>query len=100
MSDGRTIEQAYQLDVKGYRCQGDDWRLGKGKPPLDTAIDLYGEYKALWRVWVGENPRLFEELRGLAATKDHVLSDMFGTGSVTQARALAELLNEIPVGCA
>lgn len=33
LKDGRTIEQAYQLDVKGYRVDGNDWRLGKGKPP-------------------------------------------------------------------
>jgi hypothetical protein len=34
LRDGRTIEEAYQLDVKGYRKFGDDWRLGKGRPPL------------------------------------------------------------------
>lgn len=34
LKDGRTIEEAYQLDVKGYRAQGDNWRLGKGKAPI------------------------------------------------------------------
>lgn len=34
LSDGRSIEAAYQLDVKGYRAFGSDWRLGKGKPPM------------------------------------------------------------------
>lgn len=34
LKDGRTIEEAYQLDIKGYRSQGNDWRLGKGKPPI------------------------------------------------------------------
>lgn len=33
LKDGRSIEEAYQLDVKGYRIDGNDWRLGKGKPP-------------------------------------------------------------------
>lgn len=38
--DGRTIEEAYQLDVKGYRRFGNDWRLGKGKAPLIPQNDL------------------------------------------------------------
>lgn len=38
--DGRTIEEAYQLDVKGYRRLGSDWRLGKGKPPMIPTNDL------------------------------------------------------------
>lgn len=100
MPDGRTIEQHYQCDIKGYCPGGTDWRLGKGKPPLDTSIDLWGAYKALWRVWVRHHAGLFEELRGLALSKGGVLSDLFGTTPITQARALAELLNEIPEGCA
>lgn len=38
--DGRTIEEAYQLDVKGYRRFGNDWRLGKGKAPLIPQNEL------------------------------------------------------------
>lgn len=40
LSDGRTIEEAYQLDVKGYRKFGNDWRLGKGKSPIIPQNDL------------------------------------------------------------
>lgn len=40
LSDGRSIEEAYQLDVKGYRCLGSDWRLGKGKAPLIPTNEL------------------------------------------------------------
>lgn len=40
LSDGRSIEEAYQLDVKGYRNLGSDWRLGKGKPPMIPSNDL------------------------------------------------------------
>jgi hypothetical protein len=36
LRDGRTIEEAYQLDLKGYRKYGNDWRLGKGKLPVST----------------------------------------------------------------
>lgn len=47
MPDGRSIEQHYQCDVKGYDPGGRNWRLGKGRPPLDTSKDLWGEYLAL-----------------------------------------------------
>lgn len=40
LSDGRTIEEAYQLDIKGYRKFGNDWKLGKGKPPMIPTNDL------------------------------------------------------------
>ena len=94
LRDGRTIEEAYQLDEgKGYRVYGNDWRIGKGKPPLDPSVDLYAVYKELWRTWVNENPELFEELRVLARDAGNVLSDRFATTPISQARALAELLN-------
>ena len=31
MLDGRTIEEHYQCDVKGYDVGGTNWKLGKGK---------------------------------------------------------------------
>lgn len=72
----------------------DDWRIGKGKPAKDPATDLYSEYKALWRSWVRDNPKLFSELRVNAKAAGNKLSDRFATTPVSQARALAELLNE------
>jgi hypothetical protein len=94
LSDGRTIEEAYQLDVKGYRKQGDDWRLGKGKPPLRklSQDQLYEEYKGLWQQWAEENPSLMAELAKKA--KGKVLTDQFASTSISQACALTELLNE------
>jgi hypothetical protein len=80
--------------VKGYQPGGRDWRLGKGKPPLKPNTDLWGEYKALWQQWAVLNPTLMEELEEHACEHDGVLSDMFGTTPITQARALAEILNE------
>lgn len=91
LKDGRSIEEAYQLDVKGYRVQGNDWRLGKGKPPL-APVDLWGAYKALWTTWVDENPAVFADLARLA--KNSVLTDRFASSPISQARALAELLSE------
>lgn len=89
LGDGRTIEAHYQCDVKGYQPGGADWRLGKGKPPLRTGVDLLAEYVALWREWAAMNPSLLEELRCYP-----VLSDRFATTPVNQAHALALILNE------
>lgn len=94
MPDGRTIEQHYQCDVKGYQPGGTNWRLGKGKPPLDTTKNLWDEYLALWEVWAFAHPELMNELAHAAIQKNRVLSDMFATTSINQARALATLLNK------
>jgi hypothetical protein len=70
MPDGRTLEMWYQCDEghgKGYQPGGRDWRLGKGKPPLDVTVDLWGAYLGLWRIWADSNPALITELRSLAA---------------------------------
>jgi hypothetical protein len=92
LADGRTIEEAYQLDVKGYRALGNDWRLGKGKPALRPDVNLWTEYMALWRTWASQNPRLIAELARLSVNR--TLTDCFATGPVSQARALADLLTE------
>lgn len=91
LSDGRTIEEAYQLDVKGYRAISDNWRDGKGKPPLRDGVDPWPEYLALWSRWASENPRLIEDLRAKAAGR--VLTDCFANSPISQARALAAILN-------
>jgi len=94
LNDGRTIEEAYQLDVKGYRTQGDNWRLGKGKKPLRdiTEQQQWEEYKQLWKTYLNENPELLKDLAQKA--KDKTLTDKFASSKVSQARALAEILNE------
>lgn len=91
LNDGRTIEEAYQLDVKGYRVAGNCWRLGKGKPPLREGVDLWSEYYALWRLWARQHPEMLKLLSIRARGK--VLTDRFATSEVNQAHALAELLN-------
>lgn len=90
LADGRTIEEAYQLDVKGYRAVSNNWRDGKGKPPLQPC-DLWGAYLNLWRQWAHENPWDMADLRKKAEGK--VLTDKFATSPISQARALAEILN-------
>jgi hypothetical protein len=92
LGDGRTIEEAYQLDVKGYRAHGSDWRLGKGKPPLRDDTDLWAEYLALWRRWARDNAALLDELTERA--RGRTLTDCFASTDISQARALATLLAE------
>ena len=99
MPDGRTIECHYQLDNehKGYDHLGLNWRMGKGKPPVDrskTPEDLYNGYLNLWRTWANHNPELIEELKVAADLHEGYLSDCFGHGPVNQARALAQILTE------
>lgn len=96
MPDGRTIKHHYQCDVKGYQPSGTNWRLGKGKPPLNPTTNLWEEYLALWRTWAQANPTLMQELRARVRTPvgNGILSDRFATTPINQAHALATLLNE------
>lgn len=90
MPDGRTIEEHYQCDVKGYNPGGTNWRDYKRKPPLDKDVDLWEEYLKLWWTWAELNPDLIAELRN---TCGGCLSDKFADTSISQARALAHILN-------
>ncbi len=104
LSDGRTIEEAYQLDVKGYRQIGYTLSQAKEDKGVHAPVRMsdgerYEKYLALWRRWAKENPALIEDLRGKARGK--VLTDMFsvpGADSVNQARALAQILTESESG--
>lgn len=97
MPDGRTIEQIYQCDVKGYQPGGRDWKKGKGKPPINgkTPAQLWEEYLGLWRVWARNNLGLMRELYFEGAHVGWLLSDRFASTDINQARALAEILNEL-----
>ena len=94
MPDGRSIEQHYQCDIKGYQPNGTNWRLGKGKPPLDRTKDMWAEYLNLWTIWAKENGALLSELRELAEAYNNTLSDVFASTPINQAHALAEILNQ------
>lgn len=98
LKDGRTIEEAYQLDVKGYRQIGYNWFQakrdhGKHAPIQLTKEQLWDNYLALWKQWANENFNLINELKELSEGK--VLTDMFATSKVNQAHALSEILNSI-----
>lgn len=97
MPDGRTIEEHYQCDVKGYQPGGRNWRLGKGKPPLDKSKDMWQAYLNLWMEWAMHNEELVLELARKAEQSNHTLTDMFASTPVNQARALAEILNTASV---
>lgn len=97
LPDGRSIEHHYQGDVKGYDPGGTNWRLGKGKPPL-TSMDpdtQYQAYKGLWRQWAQDHLPEMRDLYRRASAAGGILSDRFASSPVNQARALAEILNEL-----
>jgi hypothetical protein len=94
---GRTIEDVYQSVIK---------KSGKGQAPskdsklynpsLTTKEQQedysYSEgYLPLWQEWARQNPSLIEELREKSNGK--TLTDKFASTRVSQARALAEILN-------
>lgn len=94
-----TIENAYQSVLK---------KSGKGKAPA-TDSPLYNEnlktdeerqdysyqrgYLPLWKEWAKQNPDLITELNRIAFN-NRKLSDAFANTKVSQARALADILNE------
>jgi len=90
LRDGRTIEHAYQVDVKGHSSI----RAGKGCPPRKrmTREAQWNAYLDLWRTWAAENPELIGELATNAVCCP--LTDCFASTDINQARALATILNE------
>ena len=95
LPDGRTIEEAYQLDIKGYRKITDDWRAAKGKPPLIsiTPNELFEKYCALWNEWAVENFELIFELE--EKTREKILTDKFATTKINQAHALSLIIDDL-----
>lgn len=97
MSDGRSIEQIYHCDIKGFDPGGTNWKLGKGKDPINdkTREQLWTEYLNLWRVWASDHLELMRELYFLAKERNCVLSDCFAATEINQAHALSTVLNEL-----
>ena len=97
MPDGRSIECHYQCDIKGYDIGGRNWRLGKGKPPREKMSheEIWQKYLRLWEIWASNNKELMQELKVLVSKYNNVLSDKFASTPVNQARALAEVLNNM-----
>lgn len=64
-----------------------------GQLPKETMEDYsyYMGYLPLWQEWAKQHPELIQELREKSAGK--VLTDQFASTKVSQARALADILN-------
>ena len=94
LATGKTIEETYQLDVKGYGKFSTNWRIGKGRPAVNGRGPhvLWIEYKKLWVQWFKENPKWFKEILELA--KNTTLTDMFATSDINQAHAICDILND------
>lgn len=97
MPDGRSIECHYQCDIKGYDIGGRNWKLGKGKSPREKMSheEIWQKYLRLWEIWASNNEELIQELKVLVSKYNNVLSDKFASTPVNQARALAEVLNNM-----
>lgn len=96
MPDGRTIEEWYQCDLKGYDPGGTKWRLGKDLPPVVpySGDQLWYAYLTLWRIWAMHNQELILELACKAHAHGNCLRDSYGNTNINQAKALATILNE------
>lgn len=95
MPDGRTIEEHYQCDVKGYNIGGTDWRRYKSCKPLIklTKQETFIAYRNLWEVWASNNVDLIIELKAIAVDYNNSLTDRFSSDEVNQANALADIIN-------
>lgn len=99
---GDTIEYVYQKVIKksgkGQRPATDSKLYNaelKTKEEQENYSYSYG-YLPLWEEWAVQNPDLMEELRDNAEGK--TLTDRFANTLVSQARALADLLNKYERG--
>lgn len=96
---GKTIEYVYQNMVKMSGKGGKPSQESilynpelKTKKQMEDFSFLFG-YLPLWQKWAEQNPNLMRDLKIKAHGK--VLTDRFATKSdVSQARALAQILNE------
>ena len=92
LPNGNSIEHEYQTTVKGYKSI----KEGKGKPPINNLIfsrdQLWENYLKLWTIWFLNNRELVIKL--IKLSKGKVLTDMFATTEINQARALATIINE------
>lgn len=95
---GKIIEDVYQSVIKksrqGQAPSKDSKLYNESLKTKEEREDFsYTEgYLPLWREWAKQNPELMNELR--IKSYDKTLTDQFANTRVSQARALAEILNE------
>lgn len=81
-----------QID-KGEAYQMEFEYIDQSKEAMEDFSYREG-YLPLWQEWAKQNPELMQELREKSSGK--VLTDKFANTRVSQARALAEILNSTP----
>lgn len=87
----RTIEEIYQ-GSKRFEVEGTglDWRVAKGKKPLNVE-ECRVLYSKLWDKYFEENPELLEDIK-----QYNGFSDIFGQeGHACQAEEIYRIWNEI-----
>jgi hypothetical protein len=112
LSDGMTIEEKYNMEVKGYVSEVGELEYAKamkmkprarydilvrpfkGKDPINGKApdQVLREYDQLWEQWATENPDLIDELA--KASEGKKLTDKFATkpDRPSQARSLEKIL--------
>lgn len=99
LSDGRTIEEHYQCDVKGFNPGGTNWRAYKGKTPLRiiSPEQTFQEYTSLWEKYFdisSEHIDLEEFAIYILNVYNGKLHDTFAKTNINQANAIACILNQ------
>ena len=91
--NGHPIYDPSRLPKDLLKIASDYATLGGRKLTKEELEDFsyYEGYLPLWQEWARQNPELMEELREKA--KDKTLTDRFANTRVSQARALADILN-------
>lgn len=97
--DGRSVEEVFQLDIKGYGQIGKEWKNKRNQPSLIpyTEEELYNAYKMLWRKWAIENKSVFNEIVD-KVKEGYVLSDKYAqtpnSSRMNRLQVLTELAQE------
>lgn len=76
------LAEAYQMEYE---------YIGENNKEFVENFSYIEGYLPLWKEWARQNPELIEELRQKSSGK--VLTDQFANTRVSQARALADILN-------
>ena len=91
--DTSRFEQRVRPQIeKGEAYQMEFEYIDQSKAAMED-FSYREEYLPLWKEWAKQNPELIDELRIKA--KGKTLTDQFANTRVSQARALADILNSI-----
>lgn len=99
LPDGRLIEEAYQLDIKGYRKYTNEWREAKGKPPLNdlSKHQMFTKFRRLFVTLLESDPILLTDFIELSKKYENFV-DRFASTEINQARALCDIANALRSG--